>query len=781
MTTLFECETETPLQDENAALLQRVAQLEQIVASYKWEMEQLRQSASLFRTVADFTYDWEYWLGPDQSYCYVSPSCERITGYSPTAFLQNPGLLKTIIHPDDKPLFQQHLDMFDSREPYLIRFRIITSTGEVRWIGHACQMVYGTDGRWLGRRVSNRDITEQVRAEAEICLSNAQLQAVFDNAAVGIVLTDANGRFTQFNDRWLAMIGYSPDECTHLSFESIMRYDDRASIQQAFEHLRAGELPNLRIEKRFVCKDGSLFWGDLSVTTVGKGQGQAEAFVAIVVDVTEHKQTEEALQTSRNQLQAILGSVADAIYVLDTSQRIIYANDAAAQVLGYASVDELLQTMHSTPRFEIVHASDQPIPFDYGLGQLSQQGGQVPPTILHLREISSGKERWVVVQSTPIVDSDGGIRMSVVVTHDITEQKQLETALRRANELLSQWVVTVEQHSYNLNLLNKMSSFLQSCQSFDEAYPTIAYFAQYFFPGYSGGLYLLTPTGQLELVTVWGNHPPEATPMEMQGMQCLQQSSVQPVGIMSDHPYFKHPIENSSEKYIGVYPCIPLLVQDRLLGVLRICEFDYQSVPKTDYFSRVAHMVAGQLALELSNLALRVQLRNQAIRDPLTGLFNRRYLDETLRRELQRAERQRDPVGVIMLDIDHFKRFNDSYGHDSGDVLLQAVGSLLQNISRRGDIACRYGGEEFLLVLPGMSLEDTCRRAEQIRVDVSRLSLVHHGQPLRTVTLSLGVAIFPEHGDTDDVLIRAADSALYRAKRNGRDQVIVAEPSQYQL
>jgi diguanylate cyclase (GGDEF)-like protein/PAS domain S-box-containing protein len=168
-----------------------------------------------------------------------------------------------------------------------------------------------------------------------------------------------------------------------------------------------------------------------------------------------------------------------------------------------------------------------------------------------------------------------------------------------------------------------------------------------------------------------------------------------------------------------------------------------------------------------------VLLKQQAIRDGLTGLHNRRYLDETLPRELQRAERQKQSVGIIMLDIDYFKPFNDTYGHDAGDTLLRAMGAVLQEHTRGADIVCRYGGEEFTLVLPGASLAATQQRAEELRTEVQALMVEHGEQVLAQVTISLGIAVFPEHGMTADSLIRAADQALYQAKRSGRNRVEV--------
>ena len=168
-------------------------------------------------------------------------------------------------------------------------------------------------------------------------------------------------------------------------------------------------------------------------------------------------------------------------------------------------------------------------------------------------------------------------------------------------------------------------------------------------------------------------------------------------------------------------------------------------------------------------------LRELSIRDPLTGLFNRRYMEETLERELSRAERLNAPLGVIMVDVDHFKIFNDTYGHAAGDVLLCELGSALHVHIRGGDILCRYGGEEFVLILPGASLNVMRARAETLRVHAKHVRITYDGQRLPPIAISLGVAIYPEHGVTQSALLRAADLALYQAKHQGRDRAIIFE------
>lgn len=190
-----------------------------------------------------------------------------------------------------------------------------------------------------------------------------------------------------------------------------------------------------------------------------------------------------------------------------------------------------------------------------------------------------------------------------------------------------------------------------------------------------------------------------------------------------------------------------------------------------------ARLFSGEriLAMQQQLVAAREALRMQAIRDPLTGLFNRRYMAEALERELRRAEHGGQPVSMVMIDVDHFKNFNDTLGHQAGDDLLAHIGSLIQARTRREDIACRYGGEEFLVILPGAPIEAARQRAEELRQVMRETTVESRGQTLGRISVSAGVACFPEHGTTADELLRAADMALYRAKELGRDRVEACE------
>ena len=228
----------------------------------------------------------------------------------------------------------------------------------------------------------------------------------------------------------------------------------------------------------------------------------------------------------------------------------------------------------------------------------------------------------------------------------------------------------------------------------------------------------------------------------------------------------------------GKYLCVPMIAQGEVLGVVHLRHNPLAAASADSTASlneRLAVTLAEQVAVALMNSKLREALRNQSIRDPLTGLFNRRYMEETLEREMRRAERSHQPLGVVMLDLDHFKHFNDTYGHDAGDEMLRLVARLLQTGTRAEDVACRYGGEEFVVILPNSTLADTTRRAEQLRQRARQIRLKLHGHPDADVSLSLGVAAFPTHGSTADTLLRVADQSLYRAKHEGRDRVVAAQ------
>jgi diguanylate cyclase (GGDEF)-like protein len=217
--------------------------------------------------------------------------------------------------------------------------------------------------------------------------------------------------------------------------------------------------------------------------------------------------------------------------------------------------------------------------------------------------------------------------------------------------------------------------------------------------------------------------------------------------------------------------CVPMISQGEVLGLLVA---NLPAGPEAALDETTAAAISEQLALGTSNINLREVLRRQSTIDELTGLYNRRYFDETLRRELFRAERKRAALAIVMIDLDHFKRMNDTYGHEAGDFVLRTVGRVLRDGVRRSDVACRYGGEELVLVLPECDSAAAVRCAETIRASIAALELNLGDVLLPEVTASFGVAVWPAHGDDGATLLQAADRALYAAKNGGRNRVCTA-------
>jgi diguanylate cyclase (GGDEF)-like protein len=333
----------------------------------------------------------------------------------------------------------------------------------------------------------------------------------------------------------------------------------------------------------------------------------------------------------------------------------------------------------------------------------------------------------------------------------------------------------VAERTREVELLRQLSELLQACATPEEAHGVMGQLCGRLFPDAAGTI-LVTPESRdgLWAVAIWG--PPLAGGRErfqLDDCWALRRGRVYRVDDIGGTPACPHLGPSTPPAYV----CVPLAAQGETLGLFTLAALPGAGANGGlgEARVRLAVTVAEQFALALANLRLRETLRGQSIRDPLTGLFNRRYMEETLDRELSRSEREHRPLSLILLDIDRFKHFNDTYGHEAGDTVLASLGALLRSASRAGDVACRYGGEEFLLILPAASLADAQRRAEEIREAIRSLRVTLGNRPLEAVRCSMGVAGFPEHGEAGGTLLRAADAALYRAKREGRDQVVLAD------
>ncbi len=373
---------------------------------------------------------------------------------------------------------------------------------------------------------------------------------------------------------------------------------------------------------------------------------------------------------------------------------------------------------------------------------------------------------------------DGRVRGSYTIYKDISEQIRASQAERKHAEVLSQLVTELQVRTKQMTLLSEMGDLLECCGNTQEACSVVAQSVQKLLPeALCGALYLFRSSrNQVETAVRWGGASVSEAAFAPDACWSLRRG--QPhwndrgAGINCAHL-----AQGARHKCL----CVPMVGQGDTLGVLYL-EFAADDGTRTDSASeglqdsqqRVATTVSGQIALSLASLRLREALRDQSIRDPLTGLFNRRFMEESLEREMQRAVRKNHPVSVLFIDLDHFKRFNDTFGHDAGDLVLRSVADLFRKIFRVDDIICRYGGEEFGIILPESSAENAVIRANGLREAAKKLEIQYKNHTVGTVTLSAGVATFPEHGDSSEELLKAADQCLYQSKAEGRDRVTVA-------
>ena len=322
-----------------------------------------------------------------------------------------------------------------------------------------------------------------------------------------------------------------------------------------------------------------------------------------------------------------------------------------------------------------------------------------------------------------------------------------------------------------LRQLSELGEMLQGCRTLDEAAVGLEFALGKLLPETSGSVNLINASHNLVApLASWGpaiDGDPVYAPDD-----CWALRQGRPYPEEGTTPAFtcKHLGANHGHR-VHSRACVPLLAQGAMFGTILVAtESDLTRDQRG-----AATAAAEQISLAIANLRLHETLRTQSLRDPLTGLFNRRYLEVSLARDLARAVRRSQPLAVLMIDIDHFKSFNDTHGHEAGDTALAKFGELLGSIVRSEDVACRYGGEEFTLVLQEADAGLALDRAEELRRAAQRMPIDYRRQSLGPVTCSIGIAAYPLHGDTPDQLIRRADRALYLAKEQGRDRVCVAD------
>ena len=352
-------------------------------------------------------------------------------------------------------------------------------------------------------------------------------------------------------------------------------------------------------------------------------------------------------------------------------------------------------------------------------------------------------------------------------------RRQVEDKFKETSKKLQVWVEDLEQRNSEFEVLSDTVDLLHTCVAADEAYSAVARSCQRLFPGMQGALYLIDETKNLvEIATEWNGPVAGETVFQADECWALRRGRLYEADTSSGHAC-GHLSGVSFDRYL----CVPMMGQGAALGFLHLRHMrdakangSHASEIIPESKKRLILTFTEQAALALANLRLRQKLHVQSIRDPLTGLYNRRYMQETLERELRRSARGKKTLGLIMMDIDRFKKFNDEFGHEVGDKLLVELGQHIGRQFREYDIPCRYGGEEFMVLLPETLKKDAFTLAEQIRVEIEKQSLIVRRESI-PITVSIGVASLPDDTLDLETLIDKADQALYEAKKRGRNRV----------
>jgi diguanylate cyclase (GGDEF)-like protein/PAS domain S-box-containing protein len=745
------------LRRELESLQQDDRQLQEKLASLQ---EDEKKSRSLLKTIPSIVFTGYM----DGSAEFLDDKFEALTGYPVEEFNSHRMKWADIILPEDvahaKAAFKEALigDQF-----YLREYRIKTASGNIRWIRERGHINCDDHGKVDYITGICSDITKEQEITVALEKMQHQNEIILNSLGDGLFELDCSGEVSFINPAALKMLGYQGKDVVGQNLHKLIHH--KKADDSPYAEADCPILATLRDGKEHYLGD-EVFWtkrGEVlpvaCMTTPVVENGAVVGMVGTFRDITWRKQAEAELQRSRQFLENVIDSSAEGIGIVDPHGHITKWNKASEVIYGYT-----FKELEGKPASDLYADRDEmakmliPLRRDglvkhYEITMKRRDGSTFPASL-----------------SIKVMRDEAGKNVgSVAVARDLTELKEKEAKLHAANEQLRGLVEESNERSRQVLLLQEMSEIFLSCQTSGETYSAITHFGPKFFPDYAGVLYLLNSTKDLfEMTAVWGEAPRMEMSFGKDECWSLSRSRAYPVADSGSSMNCRH----VAAPLPGAYLCVPMMAQGEVMGILHLHKMTQEIKEQMAGIAQFATSVAEVMALALANLKLRETLRNQAIRDGLTGLFNRRYLEETLDRELSRSKRQGSPLAVIMLDLDHFKEYNDTYGHHAGDELLMALGELIQEQNRGEDIACRYGGEEFLLIMPGAPLEAALNRAEELNRSVKNLHT--RNTSLKPITISAGVAIFPDHGGAGMEVIQAADAALYRAKAEGRDRVLVA-------
>ena len=480
--------------------------------------------------------------------------------------------------------------------------------------------------------------------------------------------------------------------------------------------------------------------------------------------VSERQHIGKELKQRTVYLDSLIENSPFGIVALDRAGKVELYNRAFEELFGFEQIDLVGKKLDS-----LIYGNQ--IDDRLELSPRVYEGQSVQGTARRKRNDETVMD--VEIHAVPLI-IDGKVRGSYALYKDISDVLKAAKERNEQGNILKRSLAELQSRTNEMKLLIELNAMLQGCNGLNEAYAVVSQFGEELFSAQNSGSLSVFKSSRnvLELAASWGTSRNPSITFSPDNCWALRLgkphwSSTSTAGLVCNH----------AKDNLGVdhVLCIPMVAQGDTIGVLQLRVVSSPESKSLDEnlqvtLERIASSAAGQIALSIASLKLREALKDQSIRDPLTGLYNRRFMHDFLERELLRARRTNRSFAVMFIDLDHFKRFNDSFGHAAGDFVLQSFTNVLMGHFRGSDIICRYGGEEFALVLPDSSLNDAVMRADDLHTKVKKLAIRHRETALGPITCSIGIAEFPEHGSTAEELLRVADKCLYEAKTQGRDR-----------
>ncbi len=728
---------------------------------------QSKNAAGYFRALSENSMVGEYVIQDGRAH-YVNPALARIFGYSPPELVGQKLLI--LIHSKDRPSVAEKLKDTPAGKIHSLHFecRGMHKDGHAIDIEVEGNIPISLNGR-PARIGTVVEITRRKQAEKHL----QKLTRAVEQSPATVVITDGQGRIEYVNPNFNRLTGYTTEEVLGRNSNILKSHLTPASTyQELWKTLLSGrEWRGEFINRK---KNGELYWESASISAIKNAAGVITHFIGVKEDISERKKAEEALWKSEEESRRLIAEAVEGIFRTTPEGEFILANPAVARILGYKSAEEFVASIGDSGHQVWENSEER----RQVRRQIEEQGAVRGHECRFRRK--DGTTIWVSLNAHKSLGPDGRTQYYQGSFEDITERWRAREALEEAHRKLARSMEILKSRSEEITTLSELGRLLQSCLSIEEACRIIKAYCQKLFPSFPGGIYLTDASrNMVQIVTSWGESGASQPLFAPDECWALRSGRLHFVAAENAPAQCGHmpPLPEVS------YLCLPLMAQGEAMGILHIeCRADAAGMNPDDWeeFKRsrqeLASAVAEHVALALANLQLRETLRSQSIRDPLTGLFNRRYMEESLAREVLRASRANSTIGILLIDIDHFKQYNDSFGHEAGDAVMREIGALLQKHVRGDDIACRFGGEEFLLILPGAPLEIAKQRAEHLRRAASGLRVGLHGQTLGGITISIGVAIYPLHGSNAESVVECADKALYMAKESGRDRAVLPTP-----